>query len=279
MTRARVEELFVHPLKSAAGIAVDTLELDARGATGDRRWMLVDPAGVAITAREHHRLALVRPSFAELDRNGALRLEAAGVSPCDVVVPRDAATRTVRIWLDEVAAQDAGDAPAEWCSGVLGTPCHLVYLADSAARPLQPKYAGALPFADREVAFSDGAPLLVLGTASVDALNARLVEQGGDVVTVRRFRPNILLSGTTAHEEDTWRAITIGEVSIGVGSPCPRCVMTTIDPDTAEGGVEPLRTLARYRRDDTGVVFGMNATHAAVGTVRIGDRVSVQLFR
>ena len=274
-TRARVEGLFVHPLKSAGAIAVDVLELDERGAAGDRRWLLVDTDGVGITARKHHRLAQIRPSFAEVDRNGGLRLDAPGFSSCDVRVPTNPSTRSVQIWLDDVPAHDAGDMVAEWCSDAIGAWCRMVYLAENARRPLQAKYAGSLPYADRQVAFSDGAPLLLLGSASIEALNVRLHEQGSDVVTHRRFRPNVLLAETTAHEEDTWREVVIGGVTIGVGSKCPRCVMTTIDPDTAEGGVEPLRTLAQYRRDETGVVFGMNATHAAPGSIRLDDRVTV----
>ena len=55
---ARVAALYVHPLKSAAGIRVDELRLDERGAVGDRRWVLVDPHGDMITARETHCLLL-----------------------------------------------------------------------------------------------------------------------------------------------------------------------------------------------------------------------------
>lgn len=278
-TRARVQGLYVHPLKSAGAIAVDVLDLDERGATGDRRWLLVDDDGIGITAREHHRLALIRPAFTESDRNGDLKLDAPGHSSCMVRVPTDPSTRTVRIWNDDVPAHDAGDMVAEWCSDAIGAHCRMVYLAANAARPLQAKYAGPLPYDTRQVAFSDGAPLLLLGIASIDALNARLLEQGGDAVNYRRFRPNVLLADTTVHEEDTWREIVIGDVTIGVGSQCARCVMTTVNPDTAESGVEPLRLLSRYRRVDGGVVFGMNATHAALGSIRTGDRVQVTALR
>ncbi len=271
----------MHPIKSAAAIAVDTLALDDRGAVGDRRWLVVDEAGLQVTARETPRLALVRPAFAEADdapgamRNvdGALWLTAAGLPRIHVEVPATHLTRPVRVWSDTVDAHDAGDVVAEWLSAAIGKPCRLVRLADHAHRPLAAKYAGALPNAGRRVAFSDGAPLLILGQASVDALSARLVEQGGEPMAVARFRPNILLSHTTAHEEDSWSMIRIGSVRVGLGSPCSRCVMTTVDPNTGERGDEPLRTLATYRRQDGLVMFGMNATHAAEGTVHHGDHV------
>lgn len=279
MSHPLVSALYVHPLKSAAAVSVGDIELDARGATGDRRWMLIDNEGVAVTAREQHRLTLVRPSFATIDRNGPLVLDAHGLTPIHVSVPDGAECLDARIWDDVVPVFDAGDAAAAWCSDALGARCRLVYLAPNASRPLAERFAGSLPFSAREVALSDGAPLLLLGMSSVNALNARLLEQGGEAMDVLRFRPNVLLSGTAAHEEDTWREIAIGEVTVGVGSRCPRCVMTTIDPATADAGVEPLRTLSRYRREENGVVFGVNATHAGPGVVRVGDTVIVRALR
>ncbi len=279
--RARVAALFVHPIKSAAAIAVDSLALDDRGAVGDRRWLVIDEAGNQITARETPSLALVRPMFADCDddpgvlRNmdGALWLSAPGLTRHRVDLPATRTTRVVQIWSDLVEAHDAGDEVAQWLSTAIGKPCRLVRLAESAHRPLKAKYAGQLSPDGRRVAFSDGAPLLILGQASVDALSARLVEQGGEPMEVARFRPNILLSHTTAHEEDSWSMIRVGRVRMAIGAPCERCVMTTIDPATGAGGVEPLRTLATYRRQNGNVLFGMNATHAEQGTVHIGDQV------
>jgi uncharacterized protein YcbX len=279
MTTPRVAALFVHPLKSAAAIPVESITLDSLGAEGDRRWMLVDSDGIAITARTQHALALIRPSFAEADRNGALMLAAPAMENCTVSIDQAAAARNVTVWDDQVPAYDAGDIAAEWCSEALGVSCRLVRLADGARRPLRPKYAGALPYHARHVMLSDGAPLLLLSVGSIEALNGRLFNQGGEAVDVARFRPNILIDGVAAHEEDTWRAVQIGEVHIGMGSPCTRCVMTTVDPQTGESGVEPLRTLAGYRRDASGVVFGMNATHAAPGVIRVGDTIEVTALR
>ena len=277
----RVAALFVHPIKSAAAISVDTLALDDRGAVGDRRWLIVDDTGMQITARETPRLALVQPHFATSDAipatqtgvDGPLWLDAPGQSRLTLELPTTAATRAVRVWNDTVEAHDAGTDVAEWMSDAIGRHCRVVRLAEHAHRPLARKYAGPLPHAGRRVAFSDGAPLLILGQASVDALSARLVEQGGAPMTVSRFRPNILLSHTTPHEEDSWSHIRIGDMHIGIGSPCARCVMTTINPLTGEKGAEPLRTLATYRRQDGLVMFGMNATHATPGDIAVGAEV------
>lgn len=277
----RVAALTVYPLKSAAGIAVETMPLDERGAIGDRRWLVVDGGGQAITARECHALLHIVPRFAASDRNGALLLDAPRHSTLSVVVPdADASVRRVTVWDDDIDALDAGDEAADWCSSVIGRACRMVRLDEEATRPLKRKYAGPLAHETRQVAFSDGAPLLVLGLPSVDALNARLLEQGAsDVLDPRRFRANVWLSGLTPHGEDTWARVQIGDVTLGMGSLCTRCVLTTVNPDSLEQGVEPLRAFAQYRRTDDGVVFGVNATHAAPGTIRVGDQVVVHAPR
>lgn len=273
----RVAALTVYPLKSAAGIAVDTLTLDARGAVGDRRWLLVDGEGRAITARESHGVLHITPRFATADRNGALVLDAPRHPTFTAVVPgADAMARPVFIWDDATLALDAGDEAADWCSDVIGRSCRLVHLDDDAQRPLKRKYTGPVSHEQRHVAFTDGAPLLVLGLPSVDALNARLIGQGeSELLDRRRFRANVWLDGLGVHEEDTWLEVMVGAMRLGMGSLCTRCVLTTVNPETLEQGLEPLRAFAGYRRTADGVVFGVNATHAAPGVMAVGDRVEV----
>ena len=273
----RVAALTIYPIKSASGIDVDTLELDEYGAAGDRRWLVVDETGTAITARTHHVLVTVRPTLATDSRNGAIILNAPSGTALRIEIPTGAATvRQVTVWDDTVLARDAGDEAAAWLRDRLGVTCRLVYLDPAAQRPLRSKYAGPVSTESRRVAFSDGAPLLLLGLPAVDLLADRLAADGTpSQIDRRRFRANIWLEGLEPHEEDQWRAVRIGDVTVGVGNHCPRCVFTTVDPDSAVAGVEPMRTLATYRREEGAVVFGVNATHATTGVIRVGDAVTV----
>ena len=276
----RISHLFRYPVKSAAGTAVQALELDALGAVDDRRWMLVNAHDKFMTQREAGALSLIR-SHVEV---GGVRLEADGKSALYVREPdASVAAIDVVVWDDVARVADAGDEAARWCTDVLGVSCRLTHIAASSRRPLQPKYAGALDPANRYVALSDGAPLLLASEASLALLNEHLTGKQLAPVGFDRFRPNVVLSGATAHEEDTWRTIQIAGLTIGVGSPCPRCVMVTIDQTrgvrasalTGEPGGEPLRTLATYRRQGAGVMFGMNATNETAGVLRVGDAVNV----
>jgi uncharacterized protein YcbX len=281
----RVTDLFVHPLKGAAPMRVHRLVLDALGARGDRRWMLTDPSGAPLTAREAARLLTIRATLPM--REGAvvaeypLCLDADGLPRLLVPqAPPDAPRWRTHLWGDDLTLLDAGNAAADWCSTAIGRNCRLTHQAPDTVRPLAPKFAGPLSATARAVALSDGAPLLLLGAASLDALNRRLTDSGTRPMGVERFRPNVLLATHHAHEEDTWSHVRIGDLELGVGTPCPRCVVTTLDPHTLEQGVEPLRTLAAYRRGDGGgVMFGMNASHAAPGTIAVGDTVTVLAMR
>jgi uncharacterized protein YcbX len=282
---ARVTDLFVHPLKGALPQRVHRLVLDPLGALGDRRWVLVDEAAAQITAREAPRLATMRATLPLHDgavaTESPLALSVDGLPP--LVVPLagpEAPRRAVRIWDDTVELADTGDAAAEWCSEAIDRSCRLMHLVPESRRALAGKYAGPLPADDRTVALSDGAPLLLLGAASLDALNSRLTAAGARPLGIERFRPNVVLATHVAHEEDTWSRIRIGDLEVGVGSPCPRCVVTTLDPHTLAYGTEPLRTLAAYRRGaGGGLMFGMNATHATPGEFAVGDAVSVLSLR
>ncbi|MEO7998902.1 MAG: MOSC N-terminal beta barrel domain-containing protein [Gemmatimonadaceae bacterium] len=279
-----VSALFIYPIKSAAGIPVSELELDDLGAVNDRRWMLVDNNDRFITQREAGSLALIGVQVSAQGlvlRNS--RMEALSVDVPHADFPR----RSVIVWDDSVLVQDAGDTAAAWCSQAIGMQCRLVHIARDAERPLQHKYAGSVNPLGRHVALSDGAPLLLLSEASLATLNDRLVSKDISSLGWDRFRPSVVLSGADSHAEDTWHSIEINGVEIGVGSPCPRCVITTIDQTRGERspsregepGGEPLRTLATYRRQGTGVMFGMNATNATPGIIRVGDEVVVKSLR
>jgi uncharacterized protein YcbX len=277
-----VASLFIYPVKGLAGVECDRFDLDPHGPRYDREWMLVDPEGVFVSQREEPRLALVVP---DVDvPAGVLRLRSGEGAPLEVpLAPDDRTDRTrdsVRVWKDTQPALDEGDAAAAWLAARLGRPLRLVRVPPDHARAV-PAVFTATPATTR---FTDAFPLLVIGEASLDALNARLDEPVG----IRRFRPNIVTRGAAAHAEDRWRRIRIGGAEgpvLAFAKCCARCQVTTIDPDTAVIAPrgEPLRTLATYRtfdlerpdgRKEHGVFFGANYVHEGPGAVGRGDAVT-----
>jgi hypothetical protein len=181
------------------------------------------------------------------------------------------------VWESDLVAAPAGDEAAAWLSEVIGEPVRLVYLDDPTRRPANPAYSRDT---DR-VSFADGYPLLLTSEESLGALNDWIAEgtkAAEGPVPMRRFRPSVVVSGAPAWAEDGWRRLRIGPVAFRAVKGCDRCVMTTVDPDTAAKGHEPLFALARHRRWDNKVWFGVNLipdTPDPGARIRPGDPVEV----
>ena len=260
-----VSELHVYPLKSARGIALREVSLDGRGPAGDRRWMLVDPAGAMLSQRDLPRMALITVAGGWPD----LVCTAPGMPALRVAPPAVGSSQRIsaQLWDDEVDVQLAGEASHAWFSQFLRVPCRLVFQPNDAFRQVNRIYAAQ----GVGVSLADGFPLLLIAQASLDDLNRRLEH----AVEMRRFRPNMVVTGSEAFEEDGWRQIRVGEVEFAMAKPCARCSIPTVDPETAEFGQEPMRTLATYRRRASAVFFGWNIVPSAPGTIRVGDPVVV----
>lgn len=260
----RITSLWLYPLKSARGVALDAAEVEARGLAGDRRWMIVDAEGRFISQREAPELA----QLSATPVSGGLRLGHAERGAIEVATPPpDAARIAVRVWSDQVRAAPASAEAGEWLGAFLGRPCQLVHLPDDELRPVDPDFGAP---GDR-VSFADAFPLLVATEDSLRDLEGRLDQP----LPMQRFRPNLVIDGAGAFGEDAWRRIRIGQVSLRVVKACDRCVITTTDQETGARGVEPLRTLAGYRRRDGKVLFGQNAIPDGPGLLRVGDEVEV----
>jgi uncharacterized protein YcbX len=261
---AHVSALYVYPIKSCRGIRVDEWTIERRGFFADRRWMIVDAGGNFVTQRELAQLSQVATS---LDSD-CLCVAAPGFSRLILPQKHSAEPRTVRVWEDQVLACAHPEGSA-WFSEFLGGPHELVYMTDTEQRPVNPARARAGDI----VSFADGYPFLLISEASLEDLNARLEEP----ITMDRFRPNIVISGTEPFAEDGYSEVWLGAISFRGVKRCDRCVVTTIDPLTAERGREPLRTLAKYRLEDQRVWFGMNLIHDGTGVLRVGDPVVLPL--
>ncbi|HUP19371.1 MAG TPA: MOSC domain-containing protein [Gemmatimonadota bacterium] len=260
---ATVAGLFVYPVKSMSGIAVDQVDLDALGFPHDRRWMTTDAEGHFLTQRVLPRLALVRTAI-EGDR---LRLSADGAALELPLVPPAGPTEPVRVWRDDVGAVPAGEDSDRWISDFLGLPARIFGFPPAAVRPAKRDPGGR----GARIGFADAYPGLLISEESLEDLNGRLEEP----LEMNRFRPNLVVRGAGPFAEDGWRRVRAGEVEFDVAGPCARCATTTVDQATGERGKEPLRTLATFRREGSEVMFGQNVVHAAPGRIRLGDPVEI----
>ncbi|MDP3134932.1 MAG: MOSC N-terminal beta barrel domain-containing protein, partial [Burkholderiaceae bacterium] len=246
--QARIARLFVYPIKSCAGVELSEALLTETGLDLDRAWMVVDSEGEFLSQREAPRMALIQPAF---KRGGTeLQLRAPGMLALHLRVDAVEAPARVRVWDDEVPAWDMGDIAAQWFTDFLAlneqglpkanAPKHRLVRFDPEHRRLSDrKWTGEAEALNQ---FSDGYPVLVLGQSALEGLNERLQARGHGPVDIRRFRPNVVLEGLEAHDEDRVGplqiATTEGEAVLTPVKPCPRCPIPNIDPDTAHSSPE-----------------------------------------
>ena len=278
---ATLSELVIYPIKSCAGLSVPEarLALDGLSAGGvhDREWMVVTREGLFLTQREYPRTATVTPRI-EADE---LVVDAPGMPTIRLPLAHDAAAPTIEIliWDDHVLAADCGENTAAWFSDAIGAPCRLVRFRPDVHRPTSTKWTGGTPSATR---FSDGYPILLVGQSSLDDLNTRLRNAGREELPMNRFRPNVVVEGIDAFEEDFVAAFTDGDISLRPVKPCARCPIPSVDQSTGIPGPDPLDILQTYRanaRMDGAVTLGMNVIiQDGIGhTLRVGQQLNAEL--
>jgi uncharacterized protein len=289
--QATIAKLFIYPVKSCAGIEMTDVVLYDTGLDYDRAWMVVDADGVFTSQREQPRMALVTPQF----KRGELILRAPGMLALHVNIDAVEAAAQVEVWDDKVPAFDMGNIAAQWFTDFLSlTPAglpganapkyRLVRFDPEHNRLASKKWTSGV---DAPYQFADGFPLLVSSTASVESLNAKLVATGHAAAGVERFRPNIVLQGIEAHDEDRLQNYRISaseatgdiEVVLVPCKPCARCSIPNVNPATGVPSPEVNDTLQAYRANaqmDGAITFGMNAIiQSGVGaTLRVGQKVS-----
>jgi uncharacterized protein YcbX len=257
----RISSLHIYPVKSLGGMSVDQAAVTDRGLLHDRRWMLTDTNNRFVSQRTFPAMAMLQASV----REGILEVRDSS-QPGDILrLPAHASAGThlrVGIWedvCDAIAPSEEADA---WFTQKLGRPLRLVYMPDESHRQVDTAYASPGDI----TSFSDGYPILIIGQASLDDLNARL-----DIpVPMDRFRPNIVFTGGAPYAEDTFTHFRAGTLEFHGVKPCARCTVTTIDQSSGIPGSEPLRTLSTYRTRGGKVMFGMNLLASGTGMLETG---------
>lgn len=261
----QISQLFIYPVKSLGGIAVNHSKLTDRGLAYDRRWMLIDQNNRFLSQRENAAMALFKTG---IDDNGLIVTYTADSTSISIpFVPAKLQTVKVTIWDDTCSGQYVSDEADAWFSQKLNMVCRLVYMPDDTLRPTDPRYT----LQNSVTSFSDAYPLLMIGQASLDDLNSRL----GVALPMNRFRPNVVFTGGEPYSEDTYHHIKVNGIDLYGVKLCARCIMTTIDQRTMQKNKEPLKTLATYRRKGNKILFGQNIVSSGMGFLHIGDEINV----
>ena len=245
-------------------MSLRSVHVGAKGPAMDRRWMVVDANGNFLSQRCLPKMALIH---ANLDDH-YLFLSAPSKLPLMLLHHPVGPTCEVKVWNDTCMAYDMGDKAAEWISEFLEVTARLVFMPEQSVRKVNPQYATST---NDEIGFADGFSFLLIGEQSLCDLNRHV----GMNMRMNRFRPNLVISNSEPYEEDAWKRIRIGNIVFNFVKPCSRSVITTINQERAEEGIEPLKSMESFRKINGTICFGQNLTHEGSGTLEVGMEIEI----
>jgi uncharacterized protein len=258
----RLTGIHLYPIKGLGGITVQTAEVLPKGLRYDRRFMLIDQAGNAMTQRVFPKMALFSCYL-----KGKLLMVSYGDEA--VTFPAEPASfineQSAGIWEQSVTVNEVTEELSQWFSQKLKSSCKLMYFPERNSRPIDPEYQ----INKEQVSLADAYPILIIGEQSLADLNSKLIQP----VPMNRFRPNLTFTGGEAYTEDDWGTFRIGTTILAGVKPCARCIVTTVDQETGIRGVEPLKTLSEYRKKNNKVLFGENVLVITPGEINVGDQI------
>ena len=256
-----VKEIYIYPIKSLAAISCEQAFAEEMGFENDRRWMLINAENLHVTQREHPILSQFYPQISD----GKISITFEDHKHEFSINESLDQTIDTKVWEDKSEVVEVNKATSKWFSDRLGFECKLVKIIKSGDR----KHESSRLKETFNVSLADGYPYLLIGTESVDFLNEKLT----DKITVLRFRPNIVISTQTPHEEDDFDTFKIDEVQFKNVKPCGRCIMVNNDPQKGIIKKEPLKTLSKYRNANNSVLFGTNIVSLNSGLIKVGDEI------
>jgi len=311
-----VESLSVFPIKSCAAFPVRPeilWEVGPKGLAWDREWCLVhEGTNVALSQKRHPRMALIRPEIdlvrrllqVTYDFDGDVRhlelsldhhqsMLKSFVNTCE-----ETTNRTSNVCGEIVDIHlYTSPAVARFFTEALGLPCTLArFPSDGRVRQVQMRIPGT-PATEtgRSITLTNESPILLVSRSSVNRLNEHIKRNGGvgKAVAADSFRANIVVSEElrrgqeeSPYVEDQWTRVKIGKnprSEFEILGPCQRCQMVCVDQKNAQRRQEPFSTLAKTRRKDGRVWFGMHMCLHTSGCVdgvsefrtylQVGDRV------
>lgn len=259
----KIASLYLYPIKGMKGVSVNLAHAEARGFENDRRYMLIDSKRQFISQRTHPILTQITP---EVHTSTMIVSFHGQTNPLlfDLAASTDSVV-TAQLFEHLVPGRLVSSIADRWFSEVLGEEVSLIQMTVDEIRSKKLVKGPE----QTEVSYADGYPYLIVGTESLNQLNGKLT----DPVQMDRFRPNIVVDTTHAHEEDSWSTVEIGGARFMVIKPCARCPVVTIDQSTGIRSKSVLKTLASYRKIDNKVYFGANSICLQDGIVRVGDDV------
>ena len=240
------------PVKSTALQRPDAIDLRAEGAVGDRRFLFARTTGERLSGISKASLMPIRSRW---DGGNDLLTLALGDIRVEASAGSDGMPIEVHLF-DRVVPARRMAAFDAFVREVVDDDTLSLWRVD------EPEYGGGMH------------RVSMVSRASVADVGGRAGDEGLDP---RRFRMLIEVDGVEPYEEDAWQGtrVRFGRAIVRMGDRMPRCVMTTLDPDTGEQNAPVLDALAQHRKVGAELLLGVYGDVEQPGEIRVGDPVEV----
>ncbi|NUF48439.1 YcbX family protein [Gilliamella sp. ESL0250] len=259
-----VNQLYIYPIKSIQGIELTKANTVDGGFEYDRILMISEPDGTFITARQYPQLLKLSATII----GSEVHISHPSTTPISLNLDEFSSLQEpTEVWGNHFTSQIAPIRVNQFFSHILQKDVQLRWVGYQLSRRTK-------RYPEVPVSFADGYPYLLLNKASFDYLQHQCPEK----LDIRQFRGNIIIHGALPFAEDGWKTIKIGEVIFDIVKPCTRCVLTTMDVNSAKplANNEPLKTLRYFRADEQGQInFGMNMIARNHGTISVHDKIEI----
>lgn len=259
-----VNQLYTHPVKSMQGIALHTSEVLSSGLKYDRIFMVCEPDGTFVTARETPQLLQLKTA---VNSQGVLISLGEQKNIQANYADFSLTSEPTQVWASQFTSHIASINVNRFLSDFLQRDVQLRWIGEASDRVVK-------RYPETPLAFADGYPYLLINTASFKYLQQQCPEK----LTIEQFRGNIIIDGALPFAEDGWKTIKIGDIIFDIVKPCSRCVMTRVNLVNHQyfADNEPLKTLRYFRQDEQGEIdFGMNMIARNTGTISVNDHVEI----
>ncbi|MGG7667302.1 MULTISPECIES: YcbX family protein [Yersinia] len=259
-----LSKLYIHPVKSMRGLQLSHAQVGSSGLAFDRVFMITEPDGTFITARNNPKMVTFTPALLV---DGLFLTAPDGESASIRFNDFSPTAAPTEVWGNHFTALIAPAEINDWLSGYFQREVQLRWLGPELTRRV--KRQPEIP-----LSFADGYPYLLINEASF----AELQQRCPGSIKIEQFRPNLVVTGASAFAEDSWQVIRVGDVIFDLVKPCSRCILTTVSVERGKKHptAEPLTTLQKFRTADNGDVdFGQNMIARNSGIIRVGDNIEV----
>ena len=271
---AKVNSLYIYPVKSCKGVSVESAVASPFGLKYDREWIIINKqTGKMITQRTHPQMTQINVAINYND----LELSFAG-NIFNINFDSKNEIFNGVVWGTNVKGiGQTADGFDEALNNFLemSDACLMRFIGNRDIKGRINKEVNG------QLKYADSYPYTIADTADLNLLNQYFKDNNLPTITMERFRANIVFDGVIAdvgsHNDKFVIETTNGNIKGNFCEPCTRCPIPDLDPETGQKSNHQMQRSLKQYRDNRKDWFSTHSTLDIKNDILIsvGDTVKV----